>query len=64
MKMIRLIAALAAPLLLTGCLLSPGKFTSSLDLKRDGSFTFTYVGEIVMIDMSTAACRICSDPVL
>lgn len=62
MKMMRLIAALAAPLLLTGCLLSPGKFTSTLDLKRDGSFTFTYVGEIVMVDMSTPPAEFAATP--
>lgn len=62
MKMMRLIAALAAPLLLTGCLLSPGKFTSSLDLKRDGSFTFTYVGEIIMVDMSTPPAEFSPSP--
>jgi hypothetical protein len=29
------------------CLLTPGKFTSTLDIKRDRSFTFTYVGEVI-----------------
>lgn len=53
MKMMRVIAALAIPLLLTGCLLSPGKFASTLDLQRDGRFTFTYVGEIVVTDTSS-----------
>lgn len=62
MKMHRLIAALAAPLLLTGCLLSPGKFTSALDLKRDGSFSFTYVGEIVVTDMSPAPAEFVASP--
>ncbi len=37
MKFMRIVAALAAPLLLTGCLLSPGKFSSTLDLKRDAA---------------------------
>ncbi len=62
MKMIRLIAALAVPLLLTGCLLSPGKFNSTLDLKRDGSFTFTYVGEIVVTDMSPPPAEFSASP--
>ncbi len=62
MKMIRLIAALAAPLLLTGCLLSPGKFTSALDLKRDGSFTFTYAGEIVVTDMAPPPAEFSASP--
>jgi len=62
MKMTRLIAALAAPLLLTGCLLSPGKFGSTLDLKRDGSFTFTYAGEIVVTDMSPPPAEFSASP--
>ena len=38
----------AAPLLLTGCLWGPGKFASDLTLKKDGSFTLDYKGEIVL----------------
>src|SRR3954470_5609678 len=40
--------ALAAPLLLTGCLWGPGKFVSDLTLKRDGTFVLDYRGEIVL----------------
>ncbi len=40
--------AIAAPLLLTGCLWGPGKFTSDLTLKKDGSFVLDYRGEIVL----------------
>src|SRR3954470_2582397 len=40
--------AIAAPLLLTGCLWGPGKFTSELALHRDGSFVLDYRGEIVV----------------
>ncbi|MEZ5709855.1 MAG: hypothetical protein R3E02_10755 [Blastomonas sp.] len=54
MKFTRIIAALAAPLLLTGCLLSPGKFDSSLDVDANGSFTFRYAGELVILDTSQA----------
>ena len=43
----RIIAA-AATLLLTGCLWGPGKFTSDLTLKKDGSFTLDYKGELVI----------------
>ncbi len=46
-RAVRLLVALAAPLLLTGCLLAPGKFTSTLDVRADRSFTFTYVGEVI-----------------
>jgi len=44
----RTLLALAAPLLLTGCLWGPGKFTSALDLRKDGSFTLDYRGEMVI----------------
>ena len=40
--------AAAAPLLLTGCLWGPGKFTSDLTLKKDGSFILDYRGEVVL----------------
>ena len=44
----RTLLALAAPLLLTGCLWGPGKFASALDLRKDGSFTLDYRGEMVL----------------
>jgi hypothetical protein len=40
--------ALAAPLLLTGCLWGPGKFASDLALRKDGGFVLDYRGEIVI----------------
>jgi hypothetical protein len=40
--------ALAAPLLLAGCLWGPGKFTSDLTLLKNGSFILDYKGEIVL----------------
>ena len=40
--------ALAAPLLLAGCLWGPGKFTSDLTLRKDGSFILDYRGELVL----------------
>ena len=40
--------AIAAPLLLSGCLWGPGKFRSELTLHRDGSFVLDYRGEIVV----------------
>ncbi|GGB67426.1 hypothetical protein [Blastomonas aquatica] len=62
MKMFRLIAALATPLLLTGCLLSPGKFASTLDLQRDGTFAFTYTGEIVVTDTASPPAEFAASP--
>ena len=40
--------AIAAPLLLSGCLWGPGKFRSELTLHRGGSFVLDYRGEIVV----------------
>jgi hypothetical protein len=48
-----LVVALA--LLLSACLLSPGKFTSALDLRRDGRFSYSYKGEIFMLGLSKLA---------
>ncbi len=50
-------AALAAGLsvLLAACLISPGKFASTLDIRKDGRFTYTYTGEIYMLGMSKLA---------
>lgn len=44
---------LAAPLLLTSCLLVPAKFVSTLDIRADRSFTFTYVGEVQLLRSGT-----------
>jgi hypothetical protein len=49
----RLLFVLAAPLLLASCL-TPGRFTSRLEIGRDRSFTFTYVGEAVVTDPGSA----------
>jgi hypothetical protein len=50
MRYARLALALAAPFLLASCFLSPGRFVSTLDIRKDRSFTFTYVGEIISAD--------------
>ncbi|NCN84446.1 MAG: hypothetical protein COZ43_10620 [Sphingomonadales bacterium CG_4_10_14_3_um_filter_58_15] len=42
--------ALVAPLLLTGCLLIPGKFESQLRLMNDGTYSFTYTGQMQMAE--------------
>jgi hypothetical protein len=54
MKLFRLATILAAPLLLASCLLTPGKFTSSLDIRKDRTFTFAYRGEVLLLDPSEA----------
>ncbi|MBO6527153.1 hypothetical protein [Erythrobacter sp.] len=53
--MTRLLTILMAPLLLTGCMLSPGKFTSELQLLADDTFAFSYTGEIQMLALSKLA---------
>lgn len=45
-----IVVALGASLLLAACFLLPGKFASTLDIKRDGAFVFTYKGEIVVFN--------------
>jgi hypothetical protein len=42
-------------LLLASCLLAPGKFTSTLDIRKDGRFSFAYTGEIHMLALSKLA---------
>ena len=44
----KLVAAAVAPLLLTGCLWGPGKFTSNLALNKAGTFVLDYRGEIML----------------
>ena len=42
-------------LLLTGCFVTPGKFTSELVLTEQDRFTFTYEGEIFFLGLSSLA---------
>ena len=46
-KFTKYLVAAAAPLLLTACLWSPGKFTSELTLRKNGTYTLDYKGEIL-----------------
>lgn len=55
MMIARLLAILAAPLLLTGCLITPGTFTSSMDVMKGGNFSFSYEGEIQLFAFSKLA---------
>lgn len=41
--------------LLSACLLAPGRFVSTLDVRKDGRFTFTYSGEIYLLALSKMA---------
>ena len=47
--------AAASSLALTGCLLSPGTFTSELHMMKDGGFAYSYDGEIQMLALSKLA---------
>jgi hypothetical protein len=47
MRLARLIGALMLPILLAGCFLTPGAFNASMDVRKDGSFTFAYKGEMI-----------------
>lgn len=50
---VRALLALAAPLVLTACLITPGKFNSTLSINADRSFSFAYKGEVISIDPSS-----------
>lgn len=54
---LRTAGVLAAMLLLSACLVTPGKFVSTLDIRADRSFTFTYKGEILASDMGKGPGR-------
>lgn len=44
----KIVAAAVVPLMLTGCLWGPGKFTSNLALNKAGTFVLDYKGEVVL----------------
>lgn len=51
MTMLKRICAIILPLAaLTACVLIPGKFASTLDIRQDRSFAFTYKGEVIARD--------------
>ncbi|MEP6784868.1 MAG: hypothetical protein ABI898_03905 [Sphingomonadales bacterium] len=50
----RIVLALLAPFMLLGCVLTPGKFVSSLSINADRTFAFAYKGEVIAINPSTA----------
>lgn len=49
--------AILAPVLLVGCAFSPGKFVSSLTILADRSFTFSYQGEVVAVDIASEMAK-------
>jgi len=49
---LRILAVAMTAWMLTGCLLSPGKFTADMAVMRGGGFTFTYKGDIHLLGLS------------
>ena len=49
-QLVKLVAAFSIPLLLAGCLLIPGKFDSQLRLMNDGTYVFTYNGQMQLAE--------------
>lgn len=47
--------AAALSLLLAACFVMPGKFDATLDLRKDGTFSYTYKGEMVVIGLTKIA---------
>lgn len=54
MSFMRFAFVAAAALTLSSCILSPGKFVSTLHIAKDRSFAFTYVGEVILLDPASA----------
>ncbi len=50
MNIARLAIVTVAAMLLASCLLTPGKFVSTLDIRKDRSFAFAYAGEVIAFD--------------
>jgi hypothetical protein len=44
--------AAALSVLLTACLVTPGKFDAALDIRKDGRFTYSYKGEVFVLGLS------------
>jgi hypothetical protein len=48
-RLSRIALALLLPFALASCVLTPGKFVSTLKIDADRHFTFTYVGEVIAL---------------
>jgi hypothetical protein len=47
--------AVVLSLAVAACFVMPGKFAATLDLRKDGSFTYTYKGEMLVIGLTKMA---------
>jgi hypothetical protein len=54
-RLLRWVLALPGVMALSACLVTPGKFDSSLDIRADRSFSFAYKGEIIASDSGKGA---------
>ena len=52
---LRAVCAVLATLVLAACLIAPGGFTSELDIRKDGRFTYSYAGTIHLLPLNPAA---------
>ncbi len=59
----KLLTAMLAPIFLFGCVLSPGKFVSTLTINADRTFAFTYKGEVYASNPSEALKGVSDKPV-
>ncbi|WP_034157457.1 hypothetical protein [Sphingomonas sp. ERG5] len=50
-RLLRIVIGALLPLALASCVLAPGKFVSKMTINADRSFTFSYVGEVIAIDI-------------
>lgn len=50
-RLARFLFLITAPLMLFGCVLTPGKFVSTMSVNADRSFSFTYKGEVIAVDL-------------
>lgn len=51
-RMLGIAAAATLALALSACLLSAGKFSSDLDIRKSGDFTFRYNGELIFLPLT------------
>ena len=54
-KIARAALPLAAVFALAGCVLQPGKFEAALDLRKDGTFSYSYKGQIYLLALGKLA---------
>ena len=53
-RLIKIAGILLLPFALASCVLTPGKFASTLRVDADGRFSFTYLGEVFAVDLDEA----------